>query len=57
LEIDFFSFIIIKKHSLCPVSRYDRVGMFESVVVIVFQSVFHSEIHQNNIFLFLKNYF
>jgi len=27
------------------------------VVVIVFQSVFHSEIHQNNIFLFLKNYF
>jgi hypothetical protein len=30
---------------------------FESVVAVVFQSVFHSEMYQNNIFLFLKNYF
>jgi hypothetical protein len=28
--------------------------MFESVVVIVFQSVFHLKMHQNNFFNFLK---
>jgi hypothetical protein len=26
------------------------VSMFESVVAIVFQSIFHLEMHQNNIF-------
>ena len=26
-----------------------------SVVVVIFQSAFYLEIHQNNIFLFLKN--
>ena len=31
--------------------------VFESATVIAFQSVFHSEIHQNNILLFFKNYF
>jgi hypothetical protein len=31
--------------------------VFESVVAVVFQSFFYSKIHQNNIFLFLKNYF
>jgi len=31
--------------------------MFESVVAVAFQSVFHPEKHANNIFLFLKNYF
>ena len=31
--------------------------LFGSVVVITFQSIFRVEIHQNNIFLFLKNYF
>ena len=31
--------------------------MFESVVVVAFQSFFHSEEYANNIFLFLKNYF
>jgi len=25
-------------------------GLFESVVVVAFQSVFHSKMHQNNIF-------
>jgi len=30
---------------------------FESIVVIIFQSVFHSEMYQNNIFLFFKNNF
>jgi hypothetical protein len=28
--------------------------VFESVVVVAFQSVFHSEMHQNNIFYFKK---
>jgi len=27
------------------------------VVVVVFQSVFYIEMHQNDAFLFLKNYF
>jgi hypothetical protein len=39
--------------------RKDEASVFRSVVVVavVFQSVFHSEMYQNNIFLFLKNYF
>jgi len=28
--------------------------MFKSVVIVAFQSVFHSEMHQNNIYYFLK---
>jgi hypothetical protein len=28
--------------------------MFENVVAITFQSVFHAEMHQNDIFLFFK---
>jgi hypothetical protein len=28
-----------------------------SVIAIVFQSIFYLEMHQNNIFLFLKNLF
>jgi len=28
--------------------------LFESVVVVAFQSAFHAEIYQNNIFLFLR---
>jgi hypothetical protein len=31
--------------------------MFEIVAVIAVQNAFHLEIYQNNIFLFLKNYF
>jgi hypothetical protein len=31
--------------------------VFGSVVVVAFQSVFHSEKCANNIFLFSKNYF
>jgi len=31
--------------------------VFVSVVAVVFQSDFHSEMHQNDIFLFLKDYF
>jgi hypothetical protein len=31
--------------------------MLGSVVAVAFQSVFRAEMHQNNIFLFFKNYF
>jgi hypothetical protein len=31
--------------------------MFGSAVVVNFQNVFHAEMHQNDIFLFFKNYF
>jgi hypothetical protein len=31
--------------------------VFESVVVVAFQSAFHSEKYANNIFLFFKNHF
>jgi hypothetical protein len=31
--------------------------VFGSVVVVAFQSTFHSEKYANNIFLFFKNYF
>jgi len=27
------------------------------VVAVAFQSVFHAEMHQNDVFLFFKNYF
>jgi hypothetical protein len=30
---------------------------FGSVVAIVFQSVFHLKMHQNDVFLFFKNHF
>ena len=33
------------------------LGVFKSVVVIAVQSDFFSEMYQNNIFLFFKNYF
>jgi hypothetical protein len=29
--------------------------MLRSVIAVIFQSVFHLEMHQNDIFLFLKN--
>jgi hypothetical protein len=32
-------------------------SLFRSVIVVAFQSVFHTEMHQNNVFLFFKNYF
>jgi hypothetical protein len=31
--------------------------LFESVVVIAFQNIFFAEMHQNDFFLFFKNYF
>jgi hypothetical protein len=35
----------------------EKLDMFENVVVVVFKSVFLAEMHQNDIFLFFKNYF
>jgi hypothetical protein len=32
-------------------------GVFESIVVVVFQSVFRLEMHHNNIFYFKNNNF
>jgi hypothetical protein len=32
-------------------------SLFESVIAIIFLNVFHTEMHQNNIFLIFKNYF
>jgi hypothetical protein len=34
-----------------------NMRLFGSVVAITFQSVFRAEMHQNNFFYFLKNYF
>jgi hypothetical protein len=34
------------------VNKWSLKGMFESVVVVAFQSVFHAEMHQNDIFFF-----
>jgi hypothetical protein len=31
--------------------------MFGSVVAVVFQTTFRAEMHANDVFLFLKNYF
>jgi len=33
------------------------LSVFGSVVAGAFQNIFHSEMYQNNFFLFLKNYF
>jgi len=37
--------------------RLDHLRVFESVIVVAFQSAFHSEKYANNIFLFFKNHF
>jgi hypothetical protein len=34
-----------------------HISVFDSVIAVAFQSVFHSKMYQNNIFLFFKNYF
>jgi hypothetical protein len=31
--------------------------LFKNMIVVAFQIIFHVKMHQNNIFLFLKNYF
>jgi hypothetical protein len=33
------------------------LSLFGSVIAAAFQIVFHAKIHQNDVFLFLKNYF
>jgi hypothetical protein len=39
------------------IRKQTMISLFESVVVVVFQSVFRVEIHQNNIFYFFKKLF
>ena len=39
-----------------PCKKYLNKGIFESMVIVVFQSVFYLKIHQNNILLFLTQY-
>ena len=41
----------MNKNSLCYILGIKFGGMFESMVVITFQSIFHLEIYQNNIYL------
>jgi hypothetical protein len=38
-------------------SMFAIKGVFDSVVVVVFQIAFRAEIHANDVFLFFKNYF
>jgi hypothetical protein len=51
------SYSISKRKAICQNTRYYYKGLLESVVVIIFQNVFHAEMHQNDVFLFFKNYF
>jgi len=37
--------------------QFEEFSLFESLVVVVFQSIFHLEMHQNDIFLFFKKLF
>jgi hypothetical protein len=45
--------------SLCVAKNIFKMFgvVFRNVVAVAFQSAFYVEMHQNNIFLFLKNYF
>jgi UDP-N-acetylglucosamine:LPS N-acetylglucosamine transferase len=53
-----FSYILnFKKEKLINYKPDVVLRVFGGVVAVVFQSIFHSEKHANNIFLFLKNYF
>jgi hypothetical protein len=36
---------------------FEFIVVFKIVVAIAFKNVFRLEMHQNNIFIFLKNYF
>jgi hypothetical protein len=39
------------------IAKVALVGMFCSVVAVAFQITFYAEMHANDVFLFLKNYF
>jgi hypothetical protein len=53
----FHIIINVKTNILNRAIKLLLTNMFESVIVIIFKSVFHTEMHQNNVFLFFKNYF
>jgi hypothetical protein len=44
--------INIKKFSLIKLLNNGLLSVFRNVIVVAFQSIFHSEIYQNNIILF-----
>ena len=37
--------------------RAGQTSLFDSVVVVAFQMIFHAKLYVNGVFLFLKNYF
>jgi hypothetical protein len=47
----------VKKLFFKNVLHNNTEHLFGSVVVVAFQSVFHAEMHQNDVFLVFKNYF
>jgi len=60
----FFSYVDLNKRksncpkiSSCMIVKVALVGMFCSVVAVAFQITFYAEMHANDVFLFLKNYF
>ena len=50
----FFKYTSVKNIFLKNKKYFKNNKYFRSMVAIVFQSVFYSEMHQNNIFLSLK---
>jgi hypothetical protein len=42
---------------LSTLKKKKEYMLFGSVVAVAFQSTFRAEMHQNDVFLFLKNYF
>jgi hypothetical protein len=50
----FFSVAYFKSRSN---HRNKHPCLFGSVVAVAFQNAFRAEMHQNNVFLFFKNYF
>ena len=52
----YFAYECLRKSVIFGFVYYCAI-LFDSVVAIAFQNVFYVEMHQNNIFLFFKNYF
>jgi len=53
----FHIIINVKTNILNMAIKLLLTNVFESVIVVIFKSVFHTEMYQNNVFLFFKNYF
>ena len=48
---------LFEKHPQPHYQTRSKPGPFESVIAVAFQSVFYSEIYQNNIFFIFKKLF